>query len=76
MYLLDTNVVSELRKGIRADANVRLWAEKTSASLFWLSTITHMELEIGVLRIERRDAPQGALLRRWLEQWILVQFIE
>jgi toxin FitB len=76
MYLLDTNVVSELRKSSRADASVRAWAKKTSAGTFWLSTISVLELEIGVLRMERRDAAQGALLRQWLEQWVLVRFSE
>lgn len=74
MYLLDTNVISELRKAARADVFVRTWAEKTPANSFWLSAITVLELEIGVLRVERRDAAQGALLRQWLENWVLVRF--
>ena len=73
MFLLDTNVVSELRKAARADHLVRDWAERTPANHFWLSTISLLELEIGVLRIERRDVAQGALLRRWLDQ-VLVAF--
>jgi predicted nucleic acid-binding protein len=76
MYLLDTNVVSELRKAARADAAVRAWAESVSAGSFWLSSITVLELEVGVLRIERRDAVQGAQLRRWLEGWVLTRFSE
>ena len=76
MYLLDTNVISELRKGAHADAVVRAWAENAPANSFWLSTITVLELEIGVLRIERRDAAQGALLRQWLENWVLSRFSE
>ena len=76
MYLPDTNVVSELRKGARADGLVRAWAEKTSLGLTWLSAITLLELEIGVLRMERRDAAQGALLRQWFEQWVLVRFAQ
>jgi predicted nucleic acid-binding protein len=76
MYLLDTNVVSELRKAGRADAAVRAWAESNSAGSFWLSTITVLELELGVLRIERRDAAQGAQLRRWLEDGVLARFKE
>ena len=76
MYLLDTNVVSELRKASRADATVRAWAENTSVAVFWLSTITLLELEIGVLRMERRDVAQGAQLRRWLEDWVLTRFKE
>lgn len=74
MFLLDTNVVSELRKATRADAMVRDWAARTPASFFWLSAISILELEIGVQRIERRDAEQGALLRQWLEQGILIRF--
>ncbi len=74
MYLLDTNVVSELRKGTRADAKVRAWADKTPAQLYRLSIITQLELEIGVLRMERRDTGQGAALRQWLEEWVLVFF--
>lgn len=76
MYLLDTNVVCELRKAARADATVRAWAQSAPASSFWLSAITVLELEIGVLRVERRDAAQGALLRQWLEGWVLVRFGE
>lgn len=74
MYLLDTNVVSELRKDTRADASVRAWAGRTPSGLFWLSTISLLELEIGVLRIERRDTAQGALLRQWFGQRVLIQF--
>ena len=74
MYLLDTNLVSELRRGPRADAAVRAWADRTPAALFWLSAIVLLELEIGVLRIERRNAAQGALLRHWLEHSVLARF--
>jgi len=76
MYLLDTNVISELRKAARADALVRTWAENVPASSFWLSAITVLELELGVLRVERRDAAQGALLRQWLENGVLARFGE
>ncbi len=68
MFLLDTNVVSELRKTARAEPAVRAWARGHSPDLFHLSTMTLMELEIGVLRIERRDKPQGDRLRHWLQQ--------
>lgn len=74
MYLLDTNVVSELRRGDRADAAVRTWAERTPAGLFWLSAISLLELEIGVLRIERRDTAQGTLLRQWFEEQVIARF--
>jgi hypothetical protein len=76
MYLIDTNVVSELRKTSRADPTVRAWAESIPIGLFWLSAISLLEVEIGVLRIERRDPAQGERLRRWLEERLLPQFGE
>lgn len=69
MFLLDTNVVSELRKvqSGKADREVRKWAEGVDASRLFISVITLQELEIGVLLAERRDARKGALLRSWLQ---------
>lgn len=74
MFLLDTNVVSELRRPERADANVLAWAASHPATHFFLSVITLLELEIGVLRIERKDARQGFILRGWLEQHLIPRF--
>jgi predicted nucleic acid-binding protein len=71
MFLLDTNVVSELRRPERADANVRAWASNTPAELYAISVVTVLELERGILLAERRDAMQGAILRRWLQNEIL-----
>jgi toxin FitB len=71
MFLLDTNVVSELRRPERADANVRAWASGTPAELYAISVVTVLELERGTLLMERRDTVQGAILRRWLEHEIL-----
>lgn len=73
MYLVDTNVVSELRKP-KADRNVQAWAASVSATNLFVSVITILELETGVLRAERRDARQGAVLRRWLEGHVLPAF--
>lgn len=76
MFLLDTNVVSELRKirlG-RADKNVAQWADSVDATQLFLSVITVQELEVGVLLAERRDPPQGAVLRAWLENHVLPAF--
>jgi toxin FitB len=68
MFLLDTNVVSELRSGKpKQSAAVRAWAAKQPATQLYLSAVTVLELEIGVLRMERKDAKQGAMLREWLE---------
>lgn len=76
MYLLDTNVVSELRKvGTgRADRNVTRWAASVDPTLMYLSVITVLEIEVGVLRVERRDGAQGRLLRGWLERQVLPAF--
>jgi|ERR1700733_4298017 predicted nucleic acid-binding protein len=76
MYLLDTNVISELRraKTNRASKSVVSWAKNIPASSLFLCAISILELEIGVLLIERRDRTQGKLLRRWLEEQVLHTF--
>ena len=76
MYLLDTNVVSELRKVRlgKADKNVARWADGVEAADLYLSVITIQELEIGVMLAERRDPSQGALLRTWLNAQVLPAF--
>ena len=76
MFVLDTNVVSELRKVRlgKADLNVAAWAQSVDAADLFVSTITIMELELGVLSIEDKDAAQGASLRSWLEQHVLPEF--
>ena len=73
MFLLDTNVISELRKirlG-RADANVARWADSVDAFDLYVSAITVQELSIGVLLAERRDPVHGAMLRAWLDAQVL-----
>jgi hypothetical protein len=76
MFVLDTNVVSELRRVRlgKADRNLAAWAQSVEAANLFISTITIMELELGILLIERKDAHQGALLRSWLEQHVLPEF--
>ena len=76
MFILDTNVVSELRKvkAGKADKGVSAWADSVDAATLFLSAITILELEQGVLLVERRDAVQGALLRSWLERYVLPEF--
>ena len=76
MYVLDTNVVSELRK-IRlgkADVHVAAWADSIDAADLYLSAITVHELEVGVLLAERRDPSQGAIFRTWLNSHVLPAF--
>jgi predicted nucleic acid-binding protein len=76
MFVLDTNVISELRKVSlgTSNPNVRNWADSVEADELFISAITIMEIEMGVLRIERRDSIQGAILRNWLEGRILTEF--
>ena len=76
MYLLDTNVVSELRKVKtgKVHRNVRAWAKSVSTPTLFLSAISIMELEIGILLIERRDRSQGERLRFWMEDQVLPAF--
>lgn len=76
MFLLDTNLVSELRKANsgRIDPNVASWMRANPRDLMFLSTITLLELEVGILLMERRDVEQGHRLRRWLEGVILPAF--
>jgi predicted nucleic acid-binding protein len=76
MYLLDTNVVSELRmiRLGKADSQVALWADSVDAADLYLSAITIQELEIGVLLVERRDPRQGAIFRAWLNAHVLPAF--
>ena len=68
MYVLDTHVISELRHGKPAQAvEVCAWAAGVQASQQFLSVITIMELEIGILSLERKTPPQGRALRAWFE---------
>ena len=68
MYVLDTNVISELRHGKAAQSiEVCTWAAGVQASQQFLSAITIMELEIGILSLERKAPPQGSTLRAWFD---------
>ncbi|MGE0211439.1 MAG: type II toxin-antitoxin system VapC family toxin [Parvibaculaceae bacterium] len=75
-YLLDTNVISELRKigDGKADANVVTWIGAEDTANFFISAIAILELERGVLGVQRRDAVQGARLRTWLDNHIRPEF--
>lgn len=76
MVLLDTNVVSELRKAPsgRADARVLAWATSVPASSMYLSVVTVLELELGILLLGRRDTDQAEVLRRWMDGHVLPAF--
>jgi len=76
MYLLDTNVVSELRKvkARRAHSKVAAWNDGVPPAETFISAITVMELELGILRIERRDSGQGSIMRGWMDEHVLPAF--
>lgn len=74
MYILDTNVVSELRKGKKADRNLRVWAQTLPAASLYLSVVSILELEMGILLVERRDPKQGGILRAWMDGHVLPSF--
>jgi predicted nucleic acid-binding protein len=78
MYVLDTNVVSELRKAKdgRADKHVTAWAIGVLPSSLFVSVITTLELELGVLLVERRDPVRGGVLRAWLDHRVLPDFAD
>ena len=75
-YLLDTNVISELRKigDGKADPNVVAWIGAEDTANFFLSAITILELERVVLSVQRRDVAQGARLRAWLDNHVRPEF--
>jgi hypothetical protein len=74
MYILDTNVISELRKARKAHQNVKKWAQPLPSASLYISVISVLELEIGILLIERRDQEQGAILRAWMGRHVLPTF--
>ena len=76
MYLLDTNVMSEMRKfrSAKVDRNVEAWCAGVRPSDLFVSVITLQELEQGVVRMERRDAKQGEILRAWFENSVVAVY--
>jgi predicted nucleic acid-binding protein len=78
MFLVDTNVVSELRRHATglADPRVVAWARAVPLAVQFVSAVTLAELEVDVLRIERRDRRQGAALRRWFDEDVRPAFAD
>jgi predicted nucleic acid-binding protein len=74
MFLLDTNVLSELRRADRADARVAAWARSVNHLQIYLSAITILEIEVGTLLLARRDVQQGLVLRTWIDEHVLPAF--
>ena len=74
MFILDTNVVSELRRPHKADPKVLAWACATPMSHIFLSVLTILEIELGALLMERKDQAQGRLLRAWIDDQVMPRF--
>jgi predicted nucleic acid-binding protein len=74
MFVLDTNVVSELRRPEKANQKVVAWASSVPLASIFISVITVLELEFGALSIERKDKAQGLVLRSWIDDQILPRF--
>ena len=74
MFLLDTNVVFELRRRERTHPKVAAWADSVQASDLFLSAITILEIEAGTLMLARREVAQGAALRAWIDEKVLPAF--
>jgi toxin FitB len=74
MFLLDTNVLSELRSRNRTDTQVAAWVDQIDASDLFLSAITILEIELGVPLLQHRDERQGAVLRAWIDTKVMPAF--
>jgi predicted nucleic acid-binding protein len=74
VVLLDTNVISELRRPDHCERSVLKWADRLSPLESYLSVITVLEIEIGAMRLERRDPGSGAILRAWIDDQVLPGF--
>lgn len=67
-YVIDTNVLSELRKGLRMDKNVRIWFDAVSSDEIYLSTLTVGEVRHGIELLRRRDTKSAESLEKWLKE--------
>ena len=76
MYLLDTNVVSELRKAAKADERVVAWAEQTDVQFMHISVVSILEIRLGILSLQRKDKAQANILAAWLSRQVIPGFAE
>jgi len=74
MYLLDTNVVSEIRKAAKADRRVTTWAEQTDAELMYFSVVSILEIRLGILALQRKNKAQADVLATWLSRQVIPAF--
>ncbi len=74
MFLLDSNVVSELRSAKRCDPQVKAWESGTPLGSCWISVITLLEIRQGIGQMERKDGAFAEILERWLEDRVKPAF--
>jgi predicted nucleic acid-binding protein len=74
MFILDTNIISELRRPEKCDPKVAAWAASIPLANIFLSAVTIFEIELGALSVERRDAAQGRILRAWIDEQVMPRF--
>ncbi len=74
MFLLDTDVVSELRRPQKAQPRVVAWAQALAPEDMFISSVSILELEVGALLLARRDPAQGRIIRQWIENRVLPAF--
>lgn len=74
MFVLDTNIVSELRRPVKAQPNVVAWAGSTPLAYMFISVITILEIELGALLIERKDKAKAKHLRAWIDEQVMARF--
>jgi toxin FitB len=68
MFLLDTNVLSEIRKGDRCNPHVAAWFASVAAEQLYLSVLVVGEIREGIERLRRREISRAAALERWLAE--------
>lgn len=76
MYLLDTNIISATRRRMPDNASVFEWLATVDNTLIYTNTIVMIELERGILSMERKDKQQGKILRLWFEDTVKPSFAE
>jgi len=74
MFLLDSNLISELRSAKRCHTGVRAWEQGTDLASCWISVVTLLEIRRGIDQIERKDPTFAADLNQWLEEKVKLAF--
>jgi hypothetical protein len=74
MFLLDTNVVSDIRRPKRLTPHAARWFSTVPAAQLHISTVTVFEIQHGIIALGRRDAERASHLQQWLEASVLTAF--